>query len=110
MTTNEAGYQPRSLRPLIRWAAFTGIALLVMRRFLYATFPNLLPSSAWRRENWMAGLLASAAFDFIVLLLLTGVPLGIYYFGLRRGNTSARDLFIDCAAATGLFLATVLVL
>ena len=110
MATNQAGYQPRALHPLIRWAAFTGIALLVVRRLLYMIFPNFLPSSAWRPELWLAGTLANAAFELIVLAFLLGVPFCIYYFKLRTGNTSVRDLLIDCAAAVGLYLAALLLL
>jgi hypothetical protein len=110
VATNEAGDQPRTLHPLIRWAAFTGIALLVVRRSVYVMFPNFLPSSAWPPESWWAGVLASAVFELILLTLLLGVPFGIYYFRLRTGNTNARDLLIDCAATVGLYLAALLLL
>ena len=110
MTTNEAGYQPRTLHPLIRWAAFTGIALLVVRRLVYVTFPNFLPSSAWRPEAWWAGVLANAAFELILLMFLLGVPFCIYFFSLRTGQTSARDLLIDCAAAGTLYLTALFLL
>jgi hypothetical protein len=69
MAINEVRYQP-----LIRWAAFTGIALLVGRKLLSVTFPSFLPSSAWRPESWWAGVLASAAFELILLIFLLGVP------------------------------------
>jgi hypothetical protein len=110
VATNEAGCQPRTLGPLIRWAAFTGIALLVVRRAVYVMFPNFLPSSAWPRESWLAGVLASALFELLLLTLLLGVPFGIYFFRLRNGNTNARDLLIDCAAAVGLYLTALLLL
>jgi hypothetical protein len=95
---------------LIRWAAFTGIALLAVRRLVYVTFPNLLPSSAWPPESWWAGLLANAVFELILLMFLLGVPIGIYFFRLRTGQTSGRDLLIDFAAAVGLYLAALLLL
>lgn len=110
VATNEAGYQPRTLRPPIRWAAFTGIALLVVRRLVYLTFPNFLPSRAWRPESWWAGVLANAVFELILLMFLLGVPICIYFFRLRTGQTSARDLSIDCAAAISLYLAALLLL
>jgi len=96
------------VHPLIRWAAYAGIALLVVRRLLHVTFPNLLPSSAWRPESWWAGLLADAVFELFLLLLLLGVPFCIYFFRLRY--TRARDLLIDCAAAASLYLVTLLLL
>ena len=108
MATNEAGYQPRTLHPLIRWAAFTGIALLVVRRLVYVIFPGFLPSSAWRPESWLAGTLANAVFELILLAFLLGVPFGIYFLRLRTGNTNARDLLIDCAATVGLYVAALL--
>jgi hypothetical protein len=110
MATNEAPYQPRTIDPLIRWSAFAGIALLVVRRLLYLTFPNFLPSSAWRPESWGTGLLISAVFELILLVVLLGVPFGIYFFRLRSGHTTARDLFIDCAAAASLYLTALLLL
>lgn len=110
MATNEAGYQPRAFQPLIRWAAFAGIALLVVRRLVYRTFPNFLPSSAWRPESWGAGLLVSAVFELILLVFLLGVPFCIYFFRLRSGDTSVRDLLIDCAAAVSLYLTALLLL
>lgn len=110
MATNEAGYQPRTLHPPIRWAAFTGIALLVVRRLVYVIFPNFLPSSAWRPESWWAGLLANAVFELILLMFLLGVPFCIYFFRLRNGHTSARDLSIDCAAAVSLYLTALFLL
>ena len=110
MAANEAGNQPRSIHPLIRWAAFTGIALLVVRRLVYVIFPNFLPSSAWRPESWWAGALANAVFELILLVFLLGVPFCIYRFRLRTGNTSVRDLLIDCAAAVGLYLTALLML
>jgi hypothetical protein len=110
VATNEAGYQPRALHPLIRGAAFTGIALLVVRRLVYVIFPNFLPSSAWRPESWLAGALINAAFELMLLVFLLGVPFCIYYFRRRTGNTSARDLLIDCGAAVSLYLAALLLL
>lgn len=110
MATNEAGYQPRTYHPLIRWAAFTGIALLVVRRLVYRTFPNFLPSSAWRPESWWAGLVVSAVFELILLVFLLGIPVCIYFFRLRSGDTSVRDLLIDCAAAVSLYLTALLLL
>ena len=110
MERNEAGYQPRTLHPLIRWAAFTGIALLVVRRLLYVTFPNFLPSSRWQPASWWAGVLANAAFELVLLAFLLGVPFCIYFFRLRKGHTSARDLLIDCAAAVSLYLTALLLL
>ena len=109
MTTSEAEHQPRNLL-LIRWAAFTGIALLAVRRWVYATFPNFLPSSAWPRESWLAGVLASAAFELVLLVFLLGIPFCIYRFRLRAGHTGARDLLIDCAAAVSLYLAALFLL
>ena len=108
VATNEAGYQPRTLHPLIRWAAFTGIALLVVRRLVYVTFPNFLPSSAWPPESWWAGVLANAVFELILLTFLLGVPFCIYFFRLRYA--SSRDLLIDCAAAVTLYLTALLML
>jgi hypothetical protein len=108
MATSEAGDQPRTLHPLIRWAGFTGIALLVVRRLLYVTFPNFLPSSRWRPESWWAGVLANGVFELILLMLLLGVPFCIYFFRLRY--TRARDLLIDCAAAGSLYLTALLFL
>jgi hypothetical protein len=110
VATNEAGYQPRTLHPLIRWAAFTGIALLVVRRLVYVIFPNFLPSSAWPPQLWWTGALLNAAFELILLVFLLGVPFGIYFFRLRTGNTNARDLMFDCAAAVGLYLTALLLL
>ena len=110
MATNEAGYQPRTLHPLIRWATFTGIALLVVRRLVYVIFPDFVPSSAWRPESWWAGVLINAVFELMLLVFLLGVPFGIYFFRLRTGNTNARDLLIDCAGAVGLYLAALLLL
>jgi hypothetical protein len=110
MATNEAGDHPRSIHPLTRWAAFAGIALLVVRRLLYLTFPNLLPSSAWRPESWGTGLLISALFELILLIVLLGVPFCICLFRLRTGHTTARDLLIDCAAAASLYLTALLLL
>jgi hypothetical protein len=105
VTTTEARYLP-----LIRWAAFTGIALLALRKFVHLAFPNFLPSSAWPRESWRTGLLADAAFELCLLILLLAVPFSIYYFRLRKGHTTARDLLIDCAAAAALYLTTLLLL
>jgi hypothetical protein len=110
VATNEAGHQPRALHPLIRWAAFTCIALLVVRRLVYVIFPNFLPSSAWRPESWWAGVLLNAVFELILLVFLLGLPFGIYFFKLRTGNTNARDLLIDCAATVGLYLSALLLL
>ena len=110
MATTEAGYQPRNVHPLIRWAAFTDIAFLVVRRLLYVTFPNFLPSSAWPPESWWAGVLADAVFELMLLMLLLGVPFCIYFFTLRTGHPSARDLLINCAAAVSLYLTTLLLL
>ena len=84
MATNEAGYQPRTLHPLTRWAAFTGIAVMGVRRLVYVKFPNFLPSSAWRPESWWAGVLINAVFELILLMLLLGVPFCIYFFRLTR--------------------------
>ena len=95
---------------MIRWAAFTGIALLVVRRLVYVLFPNFLPSSAWRPESWLAGALANAVFELILLAFLVGVPCGIYVLRLRTANTNARDLLIDCAAVVGLYLSALLLL
>ncbi|MGD0773002.1 MAG: hypothetical protein ABSC05_09300 [Candidatus Solibacter sp.] len=39
-----------------------------------------------------------------------GVPFSIYFFSLRTGHTSARDLLIDCAAAGGLYLTALFLL
>jgi hypothetical protein len=108
MATNEAGYQPRALHPLARWAAFTGIALMVVRRLVYVIFPSFLPSRAWLPEHWWAGLLISVVFELILLLVLLGVPFSIYFFRLRY--TSARDLVIDCAAAGTLYLTALFLL
>jgi hypothetical protein len=77
---------------------------------VYATFPNALPSSAWRPESWLAGLLATAAFELILLVLLLGVPFCIYFFRLRPGHTRPRDLWIDCAADVSLYLTALLCL
>jgi hypothetical protein len=110
VATNEAGYRPRTIHPLTRWAAFTGIALLVVRRLLYRAFPNFLPSNAWRPESWGTGLLISAVLELILLVVLLGVPFCIYFFRLRAGHTNARDLLIDCAAAVSLYLTALLLL
>lgn len=106
--TNEAVHQPRTLHPLTRWAAFTGIAVMGVRRLVSVTFPNFLPSSAWRPESWRAGVLISAVFELILLMALVGVPFCIYFFRLRY--TSARDLLMDCAAAGSLYLTAVFLL
>jgi hypothetical protein len=108
MAVNEAGHQQRTFHPLVRWVAFTVIALMVVRKLVYVTFPSFLPSSAWRPETWRAGLLISVISEFILLLVLLGVPFCIYYF--RRRYTSARDLLIDCAAAGSLFLTVLFLL
>jgi hypothetical protein len=108
MATNEAGYQPRTLHRLTRWAAFAGIALMVVRRLVYVTFPNFLPSSAWRPEQWWAGVLITAVFELILLIVLLGVPFCIYFFGRRY--TGARDLLADCAAAGSLYLTALFLL
>ena len=110
MVTNEVGGQPRFLQPLVRGAAFTGIALLVLRRLLSAAFPGLLPSSAWRPGSWGAGLLLSAAFELLLLLLLLVVPVCIYFLRPRSANTLARDLWINCSAAVGLYLTALFLL
>jgi hypothetical protein len=110
MATNETAYPPRNLHPSIRWAAITGIALLVLRRLASVTFPNFLPSNAWRPESWWAGLLASAIFELVLLVFLLGVPFCIYFFRLRNGHGSVRDLLIDCAAAASLYLTALLLL
>jgi hypothetical protein len=68
------------------------------------TFPNFLPSNAWRPESWWAGLLASAVFELALLMFLLGVPLCIYFFRPRAGHESVRDLLIDCASAASLYL------
>ena len=109
VVTNEVGDQPRFLQPVIRWAAFSGIALLVLRRLVYATFPGFLPSSAWRPGSWGAGLLLTAAFELLLVLLLLGVAVCMY-FGLRSAHTRARDLWIDCSAAVGLYLTALFLL
>jgi hypothetical protein len=54
--------------------------------------------------------LVNAAFELVVFALLLAVPFGIYYFRLRRGDTSGRDLAIDCAAAASLYLTALLFL
>lgn len=110
VATNDAGYLPRTRQRLIRWAAFTGIALLVVRRLVYATFPNFLPSRAWRPESWWTGVLINGVFELILLMVLIGVPFCIYFFKLRTGHTSARDLLIDCTAAGSLYLTTLFLL
>ena len=81
-----------------------------MRRLVYSIFPGWLPSSRWRPEHWLAGTLATAVFELIVLALLVGIPVCIYFFKLRTGHTSARDLCMDCAAAASLYLAALLLL
>src|ERR1022692_2848187 len=103
MATQEAASTRRDFVPLIRWAAFTGIGLLVMRRVTYSLFPGLLPSHAWRPQNWLAGTLATAGFELILLAILLGVPVGIYFWRLRGGPTNGRALLIDCGAAAGLY-------
>jgi hypothetical protein len=55
-------------------------------------------------------LLGSAAFELILLIFLLGVPFCIYFFRLRTGHTSARDLLIDCTAAGSLYLTALLLL
>lgn len=108
MATNEAAHHPPALYHLARWAAFTGIFLLLARRLVYATFPNFLPSSAWRPESWWSGFLIDAAFELILLMVLLGVPVCMYF--LRRRYTSSRDLLIDCAAAGSLYLTALVLL
>ena len=110
MPTNEAGSQSRARQTMIRLVAFTGIALLVVRRLIYVIFPNFLPSSRWRPESWVAAALANGLFELILLAFLLGVPLGIYFLRLRNGNTNARDLLIDCGAAVSLYLTALLLL
>ena len=109
MAAHEAGYAARTLR-WIRWAAFGGVTLLIVRRLLYVILPGFLPSSAWPRDSWLAGLLTDAAFELVLLTLLVGVPFCIYWFRLRAGRTTARDLLIDCAAAASLYLTTLFLL
>jgi len=107
MVTNDVGFRPA--RPFIRqvrWAAFTGIALLVVRRLARVLFPNLLPSNSWRPESWWTGFLIDATFDLILLLLLLAVPFCIY----RSRHASVRDLLLDVAATVSLYLAAVLLL
>ena len=110
MAANEAGFHSRALPPLARWAAFTGIALLALRKVVSVTFPNAIPSNAWRPESWAAGLVMAAAFELLLLALLLAVPVCIYFFRLRSGNTNGRDLLIDCAAAATLYLAALFLL
>ena len=110
MLTHAEGYEARNVHPMIRWAAFTGIALLIVRRFVYATFPNVLPSARWPRESWVTGTILTMAFEAFVIALLLGVPYSIYRFRLRRGETNGRDLMIDCGAAGTLYLAALLLL
>jgi hypothetical protein len=43
-------------------------------------------------------------------MLLLAVPFCIYYFRLRKGQTTARDLLIDCAAAAALYITALLLL
>jgi hypothetical protein len=100
----------RTIQPLIRWAAFTGIILLVVRRFVYLAFPNLLPSRAWQPEWWRVGLLIDGIIELFLIILLLGVPVCIYFFRLRTGQTSVRDMLIDCASGVGLYLAALLLM
>jgi hypothetical protein len=108
MSRNEAGYQPRTLQPLIRWAAFLGIGLLVARRLVSLAFPNFLPSSRWRPELWRTGLLTDAAFELLLVVLLLAIPVCIYFF--RRRYTNSRELLIDSGAAVILYLTALLLL
>jgi hypothetical protein len=94
----------QSLHALARWAACAGILLLALRKLLSLTFPNAIPSNAWQPESWAAGLLITALFELVLLTLLLGIPFWIYYFRLRTGNTTPRELVIDCAAAVTLYL------
>lgn len=91
---------------MIRWAAFTGVALLVAKRLTRAAFPNLLPSSSWQPEFWWRGLALEAIFVLLLLALLLGVPYCIF----RSRHASARDLLFDLAAAVSLYLSTLLLL
>jgi hypothetical protein len=97
------------MQRLTRWAAFTGIVLLVLRRFLYARFPGVLPSRAWRPESWFAGLLLNGIFELILLALLLAVPFCVYRFR-RAGLADGRDFAIDCAAVGALYLSALLLL
>lgn len=54
--------------------------------------------------------MVSAVFELILLVFLLGVPFCIYFFRLRSGDTSVRDLLIDCAAAVSLYLTALLLL
>ena len=105
MATTTAGFHP-----LARWAAFTGIALLALRKLVSLTFPNAIPSSAWRPESWTTGLLITAAFEFVLLTLLLAVPVCIYFFRLRARHANGRDLLIDCAAGVTLYLTALFLL
>uniref|UniRef100_Q020S0 Uncharacterized protein n=1 Tax=Solibacter usitatus (strain Ellin6076) TaxID=234267 RepID=Q020S0_SOLUE len=105
MATTTAGFHP-----LARWAAFTGIALLSLRKLVSLTFPNAIPSNAWHPESWAAGLLIAAAFELVLLALLLAVPVCIYFFRLRTRNSNGRDLLIDCAAGVMLYLTALLML
>ena len=110
MATHHAAFPSRTLQPLIRWAACTGIALLIVRRFVYALFPGFLPSNAWSVENWGAGLLFSAAFELTIVLLLVGAPTAIYFARRRLEYANPRDLVLDYAAVIGLYLTAFLFL
>jgi len=110
VATNQAGHLPRTFHPLTRWAAFAGIALLVLRKLVFAAFPDARPTSAWRPEFWWAGLLTTAFFELILFVLLLGVPVCIYRFRLRTGNINGRELLIDCAAAVSLYLTALFLL
>jgi hypothetical protein len=105
---SDTGYQPRTIHPLARWAAFAGIALMVVRSLVYRTFPNFLPSSAWPQKSWNEGVLISAVFELILLMVLVGVPFCIYFFRLRYKGV--RDLLIDCAVAGSLYLTALFLL
>ena len=64
----------------------------------------------WRPESWWAGVLTNAVFELVLLMFLLGVPFCIYFFRLRTGRTSVRDLLIDCAAAVTLYLTALFLL
>ena len=106
--THEVAFPPQTLHRLARWAAFTGVALIVLRRFLYLTYPALMPSSAWRPELWLAGTLATAFFELILLFVLLGVPYCLFTAWRRAGQVVARELWIDCGTVVGLYLTALL--
>ena len=106
MAKDELRSEAHSLHALIRWAALTGVLLLLLKKVVRAALPNLLPSNSWRPEFWWRGFAMEATFELLLLVLLLGLP----YCMFRSRHRSARDLLLDFAAVVSLYGATLLLL